>query len=289
MDFWSILNPILKIIFYISVVGTVGTTLFIFHFKKFMENQNVEFCKKLILYSSGIGIIICLLFFVSLAGNFGGSFTSIFNTMFLKLAFQTTVGQVALLTAFAHAVVCFTIFGVNLISKIILIACSTGIIVSFAIVGHSSIKGYLAQFLLLLHLIGISYWIGSFIPLRQLCKSSNYNVISNVAHKFGVYALFYLGLLIVSGISYSLILLGDINNIFSTSYGLILFTKFISVNILLLLGAFNKFKYVPMIKNDPEMGVNKLHFSLNFEILLTIIVLSLTSLLTTSFMLPMFN
>ena len=57
----------------------------------------------------------------------------------------------------------------------------------------------------------------------------------------------------------------------------------------LLLGALNKFKYVPMIKTDPKNGVNKLYFSINFEIFLTIIVFSLTSLLTTSFMLPMYN
>ena len=289
MDIWTLLNPILKLSFYLSVVGTVGTALFFFHFKKLLEKQNVEFCKNLIFFSSGIGIIICLLFFISLAGNFGGNFTSIFNIMFLKLAFKTTVGQVALLTAFAHAVICVIIFGVNLITKVILVFCTTGIILSFAIVGHSSTKGYLAQFLLLIHLIGISYWIGSFIPLRQLCKSSNYNAISNVAHKFGVYALFYLGLLIISGITYSLIMLGDISNTFSTSYGLVLFMKFILVNILLLLGALNKFKYVPMIKTDPKNGVNKLYFSINFEIFLTIIVFSLTSLLTTSFMLPMYN
>ena len=289
MDIWTFLNPILKLGFYLSVVGTVGTALFFFHFKKILEKQNVEFCKNLMFFSSGFGLIICLLFFISLAGNFGGSLTSIFNIMFLTLAFKTTVGQVALLTAFAHAVVCIVIFGVNLFAKVILVLCTTGIILSFAIVGHSSTKGYLAQFLLLIHLIGISYWIGSFIPLRQLCKSSNYNTISNVAHKFGVYALFYLGLLIISGITYSLIMLGDISNIFSTSYGLVLFMKFILVNILLLLGALNKFKYVPMIKTDPKNGVNKLYFSINFEIFLTIIVFSLTSLLTTSFMLPMYN
>ena len=188
MDIWTLLNPILKLGFYLSVVGTVGTALFFFHFKKILEKQNVEFCKNLMFFSSGFGLIICLLFFISLAGNFGGNFTSIFNIMFLKLAFKTTVGQVALLTAFAHAVICVIIFGVNLITKVILVFCTTGIILSFAIVGHSSTKGYLAQFLLLIHLIGISYWIGSFIPLCQLCKSSNYNVISNVGNNMPGYA-----------------------------------------------------------------------------------------------------
>jgi len=156
-------------------------------------------------------------------------------------------------------------------------------------VGHSSTNGYLAQLLLLIHLTCISYWLGSFIPLRQLCKYSNYKVVSDVAHKFGVYAVSYVGLLVLSGIFYSYILLGDIRNIFSTSYGIILLIKFISVNLLLLIGALNKFRYVPMIETHPEKGIGKLYSSINFEIILTIFVLILTSLLTTSFMLPMYN
>ena len=53
--------------------------------------------------------------------------------------------------------------------------------------------------------------------------------------------------------------------------------------------ALNKFRYVPMIETHPEKGVGKLYSSINFEIILTIFVLILTSLLTTSFMLPMYN
>ena len=289
MEFWTLLNPILKIFFYLSVIGTTGTAIFIFHFRKLMEKENIQYCKNVMLTSSGLGVLVCLLFYFSIAGNFGGDIVSAFNFELLKLASQTTVGQVAILTVIAHALVCFTIFSVNLVSRTILIICTIGIVVSFAMVGHSSTNGYLAQFLLLIHLTCISYWLGSFIPLRQLCKYSNYKVVSDVAHKFGVYAISYIGLLAVSGIFYSYILLGDIRNIFATTYGIILLIKFITVNLLLLIGTLNKFKYVPMIKTNPERGVSKLYSSINFEIILTVIVLSLTSLLTTSFMLPMYN
>ena len=71
--------------------------------------------------------------------------------------------------------------------------------------------------------------------------------------------------------------------------GIILLIKFIAVNLLLLIGALNKFRYVPMIETHPEKGIGKLYSSINYEIMLTIFVLILTSLLTTSFMLPMYN
>jgi putative copper resistance protein D len=289
MELWTFLNPILKIFFYVSVVGTAGTALFIFHFRKLMEKENILFCNKVMLTSSGLGIFVCIFYFFSIAGNFGGDIMSAFNFELLKLASNTTVGQVAILTIIAHTLVCCTIFTVNKVGRIILIICTIGIVISFAMVGHSSTNGYLAQLLLLIHLTCISYWLGSFIPLRQLCKYSNYKVVSDVAHKFGVYAVSYVGLLVLSGIFYSYILLGDIRNIFSTSYGVILLIKFISVNLLLLIGALNKFRYVPMIETHPEKGVGKLYSSINYEIMLTIFVLILTSLLTTSFMLPMYN
>ena len=220
---------------------------------------------------------------------FNNTASRVIWTFALFWALCGCIQSALILTVIAHALVCCTIFSVNFFSRIILIICTLCIVVSFAMVGHSSTNGYLAQFLLLIHLLCISYWLGSFIPLRQLCRCSNYKVISDVAHKFGVYAVVYIGLLVLSGIFYSYILLGDIRNIFSTTYGIILLIKFITVNLLLLIGALNKFKYVPMIKTNPEMGVSKLYSSINFEIILTVIVLSLTSLLTTSFMLPMYN
>ena len=54
MELWTFLNPILKIFFYLSVVGTAGTALFIFHFRKLMEKENILFCYKVMLTSSVI-------------------------------------------------------------------------------------------------------------------------------------------------------------------------------------------------------------------------------------------
>ena len=83
MDIWTLLNPILKLGFYLSVVGTVGTALFFFHFKKILEKQNVEFCKNLMFFSSGFGLIICLLFFISLGLNLIVIYQKTVNSIFV--------------------------------------------------------------------------------------------------------------------------------------------------------------------------------------------------------------
>ena len=86
MELWTFLNPILKIFFYLSVVGTAGTALFIFHFRKLMEKENILFCNKVMLTSSGLGIFVCIFYFFSIAGNFGGDIMSAFNFELLKLS-----------------------------------------------------------------------------------------------------------------------------------------------------------------------------------------------------------
>ena len=48
MELWTFLNPILKIFFYLSVVGTAGTALFIFHFRKLMEKENILTDKEIV-------------------------------------------------------------------------------------------------------------------------------------------------------------------------------------------------------------------------------------------------
>ena len=62
MELWTFLNPILKIFFYLSVVGTAGTALFIFHFRKLMEKENILFCNKVMLTSSGLGVFVCIFY-----------------------------------------------------------------------------------------------------------------------------------------------------------------------------------------------------------------------------------
>ena len=70
-------------------------------FRKLMEKENILFCNKVMLTSSGLGIFVCFFFFFN-RRKFGGDIMSAFNFELLKLASNTTVGQVAILTIIAH-------------------------------------------------------------------------------------------------------------------------------------------------------------------------------------------
>ena len=73
----------------------------------------------------------------------------------------------------------------------------------------------------------------------------------------------------------------------SSAYGNILLIKISLVSIILLVGAINKFKIVPLIKIDQINGPNKLKKSIQIEILIIFIILLFTSILTTSLTTPL--
>ena len=157
------------------------------------------------------------------------------------------------------------------------------ILLPFVIVGHSTINGFLTQILIYIHLIGISYWIGSFLPLLNM---GNKIELYDVAIKFGNLAVAYILFLLVSGLMSFYLLLGDLNLLFISNYGNILLMKMVFVILLLGLGALNKYRLVPSIKDNFGNSKKKLTRSINIEIVFALSILFLTSILTTSVTLP---
>ena len=286
LEIWTVLNPIIKSFIYLTALYSIGTVLFKFHFQKFFEEEINFYCKKIIKNNAFFGILISIVAFVSTAGNLGGDLESIFDLEFIELSFETALGKSCILLIvgfiFLNLSYCFQ----PVLTNIFHIVGTIILLLSFIIVGHSLSKGIYSQILLLIHLFCISYWLGSFLPLRQMCIIKNYKNLHLVAHNFGVYATFYVGLLIITGLIFSYFLLGGILPIITSTYGNVLLGKIFLVSILLLLGAINKFKIVPNLKTKITLGQSELKRSIDFELILTFFILFVTSILTTSLPTP---
>ena len=145
----------------------------------------------------------------------------------------------------------------------------------------------LTQALLMLHLLGIAFWLGALLPFRWICLQSDTTNLLGLAHRFGVLAMVYVGLIVIAGLTYAYTLLGEASLLFTTSYGNVLLVKIMLVAVLLSLAALNKFKLVPELEKNPLQGIRKFKFSVQLEIALTIVILLTSSLLTTTLTLPM--
>ena len=120
-----------------------------------------------------------------------------------------------------------------------------------------------------------------------MCTIKNFTNLYFIADNFGRYAVVYIGILILTGLIFSYILLGGVLPLITSTYGNVLLIKLFIVSMILIIGAINKFKIVPVIKNDLTTGQIKLKNSINIEIISSVLVLFTTSILTTSLPTPM--
>ena len=287
MDVWIVFTPVLKILLYLVALAVVGTKLFDLHFSKYQTIDNIEYCYFLSQKCCLYGFIISAGLMFSIAGNLGGEFLSILDPIFFELALTSKAGYAAI-----FALIGFILIIVSTRRKLVSLKVfgwlGVGfVLLSFVYTGHSQKSGILAQILLLFHLICVAFWLGSFIPLYNMCSSAKTSNLHVIAHRFGILALFYLVVLIISGGLFAYILMNDISLLFSTSYGNAFLVKMSLVSLLLLFGALNKFKIVPLIKNEPSVGSIQLKKSIRIEMFIALLILSLTSILTTSMTLPM--
>lgn len=286
MEIWIIINPILRTIFYIASFGSVGSLLYIFHFTRQLTKDQNFYCCRLSRKSALIGAISSLILILSIAGNLGGDLASAFDLVLLEIAVASRSG-VSYLTAFTGFIAMLIALKINpKFRTIALLFGSAAVLFSFAISGHALTGGLLTQILLLIHLFCIAFWLGALLPLRWICLQDNKGNLGELAHHFGVIALAYVGALVITGLAYAYILLGEVSLIFSTNYGNILLVKVIFVSVLICYAAVNKFLVVPSLKEDLLRGTRKLKLSIQSEIILAFVILVISSYLTSSVSLP---
>ena len=288
MEIWAILAPLVKVLLYVLSFLAVGTGLFIFHFRSFLSQPTLAYCCKLVRKSSLIGSIIAPLLLLMTAGNIGGDLQSAFDPLMINIALSSKAGQSVLVLFFGFL---FVLLWISLFQNQRPIPGILGfalILSSFSLYGHSTINGFSSQLLIVLHLGAISFWVGSFLPLRYSTQGKiEEENLFHIAHQFGVYAVYYIGVLLITGLMLGTILVGGIEQLVTSDYGKAFLFKLFFATTLLGIGALNKFRLVPQLKNNNLSHAIKLRKSINVEISILFIILVISSLLTTSIELPL--
>ncbi len=288
MEIWAILAPLVKVLLYVLSFLAVGTGLFILHFRSLLSQPTFAYCCKLVRKSSLIGSIIPPLLLLMTAGNIGGDLQSAFDPLMISIALSSKAGQSILVLFFGFLLVLLWISpfqNQRLIPGILGFAL---ILSSFSLYGHSTINGLSSQLLIVLHLGAISFWVGSFLPLRYSTQGKiEEENLFQIAHQFGVYAVYYIGVLLITGLMLGTILVGGIEQLVTSDYGKAFLFKLFFATTLLGIGALNKFRLVPKLKNNNLSHPIKLRKSINVEISILFVILVISSLLTTSIELPL--
>lgn len=267
--------------------GVVGTKLFLLHFRQHLPQTTIDYCEELFRKSARFGIFTSVVMFFAMVGNFGGNLNSVFDSVMVELVLGEKAGE-AMVLLLAGFFLCLMksarhLFVINLVHLV----GNFSILLSFAWVGHASKYGLITQSLVVVHFVCLSYWLGAFLPLRQMCNNPESQVnLHKVAQKFGVYALGYVALLILAGLILAFLLLGGLKPLVASVYGNFFLLKLGVVALLLLMAGLNKFRIVPLLLQNETLGIKRLRVVIHSEIALAFFILTITSLLTTSLPLP---
>ena len=137
----------------------------------------------------------------------------------------------------------------------------------FAEIGHvPGLKAFWLQLILAFHLSIAAFWIGIFVPLRKLALLPDQLLnAAQLGDGFGRIASLAVPVLLVAGVVLSWQLVGSVQALIDTRYGIALLAKVALVSALLGLAAANKLRFVPGLQAGRVDAGQSLARAIRFE------------------------
>ncbi len=295
LDIWTFVTPLFRWLFYPSMLLATGGVGFELLMRPWMPQEIRNFVRRVTARAALAALVLALLQVPVAAGNLGGDLASAIDPLLLTLVVKAPVGLAALVAAGGLALLLVVERMTIAVPGVIRILPPAIVIISMTLVGHATSRegatGVLTGVLLSLHLAGIGFWLAALLPLRRMCLATADDsapvALAALVEEFGRLALVLVVMLLVAGVCYAALLVGSVAALFGTGYGIALLAKVALVSGMLLLAALNRFRLVPALQAGETGAALRLRRSIEIEMLLAGGILLASSLLTTSFTLPM--
>ncbi|CAI3124666.1 hypothetical protein MWMV2_MWMV2_01255 [Acinetobacter oleivorans] len=283
---WLYITWLVKVVLYLGIAFTVGGAFSYFLLGRYVEIK--ETILKYITVGTGLGLIASVLGFFILIGSFANTgLSGMWDSNYINILINTPIGHTHILRSISFALLLLFMIiklskGTIQVSKlegIIFVLLLIPIVYSFSQLGHVTNLPLFAQFLLSIHVLVMSLWMGALYPLWKTSKKITGLPLKERMHLFGRIAAFVVGILLACGASVALLLLKDFNTLLNTPYGHGFIIKILFVLSILLLAAFNKWYFTPRLQ-DPKFA-KQLGYAILFEMSLGLMILLTTGYITT--------
>ncbi|EHU2159590.1 CopD family protein [Acinetobacter baumannii] len=283
---WIYATWLIKVVLYLGIAFVVGGA-----FSYFLLGRYLEIKKTLLKYitiGAGLGFISSTLGFFVLIGSFANTgLSGMWDSNYINILVNTPTGHIHIIRSVSFALLLLFMLvklskGTIQISKVegtIFTILLIPIVFSFSQLGHVTNLPLFAQFLLSIHVLVMSLWMGSLFPLWRTTKKITGLPLKDRMHLFGRIAAFVVGILLACGASIALLLIKDFNTLLNTPYGHGFIIKIAFVLSILLLAAFNKWYFTPRLQ-DPKFA-RQLGYAILFEMSLGLMILLTTGYITT--------
>ncbi|WP_282120581.1 copper resistance D family protein [Ruegeria atlantica] len=285
-DIWGIGAILSKLMLYVGISGATGLLIIRAAFAELVSPLGDRMRGQIALLA-GLALAGSFLGFMLRGAALTGGADGMTDPEMLGLLWQTSVGDVLFYRVVGTVLMIFGIF-TPLVGQWIALAGGMIALWSFAQIGHVpelEITG--VRLLLLLHLLGVAFWVGILGPLRTLSQRQEYlNNAAMLGHRFGQVASIIVPALILAGLLMAWMLLGDMRALMTTSYGQTLLIKLALVGVALTLAAANKLRFVPAMQSGDNNAARHLARSIEIETVIILMVLAATATLTSVLTLP---
>lgn len=280
LDALALASITVKFLLYLGVLKSVGMVLSIHLFNSHLNGLQSQLKRSIVLFAF-IALVASVFSFSLRGADLTGDISGMTDPEILGILWQTPVGSALLfrLVGLVLFIICLLIGGIASISGLF-----AGLLTlwSFAEVGHV-LSGELwwLKIVLFTHLLSGCFWVGILRPLALLTlDEKQLDLAASLGEKFGKMAITIVPVLILAGLVLAYFLVGSLSNLFTTSYGLVLFTKVVLVGVLLVLAAANKLRFVPAMQQGQQLAAQKLIKSIRLEWMVIMGILLVTAVLT---------
>ena len=221
--------------------------------------------RAVVLAGSVLGLSTALLYLLHGMNASGGTWGQIANVSVVKDVFATQVGE----SLFARIVVSFLLVSVvTRWGKFVAVFAFATLPFTYAFAGHAAVDSpaALTIALLALHVAAVGVWCGGLILLIFVKDIRT----TPIVEWFSQRAAILIAVVVATGVVQALLLMDGIGNLTKTSYGKALIAKVCVVGIMLICAAIVRRRFY-------ESGVSRLRAVLCAEVLVGLVVLSITS------------
>jgi putative copper resistance protein D len=170
------------------------------------------------------------------------------------------------------------------LGRILMVLGALGVVVSFALTGHTthSPVSPLIGCLLVLHVAIVGYWLGSVVALIRLARVGATESLYEASSVFSASAVWIVPAILPLGVGIACGLLPNLAAL-HTVYGALLATKVTGFAALLILAAVNRWRLVPALQQAPLLAKRRFRYMLHAEYLLLSAILTVTAVMTSLF------
>lgn len=277
---WSLLEIALKLAIYLSIISIIGamaarTLTHVVSYNNWLGG--------LIIVTATLGLIASIVQFFVAVGSFNEEgISGIFDTQISLLLWQSPVGDSVLVRCVGFILIilsCIPLLRSPLRAG--LWVCAVVILAySFTLIGHTSELAWFTRLAIILHVLALSLWAGTLIPLIKMLGCMSPQQCHQAMTRYGHIATFVIALLLLTGI-FLVTQLVVLEQGLTHNYNLLLLVKIFLVIAMLLLGVRNKILLVPQLVTNPNTAVVMLTRAIKGEAVLVVGVLILSAIFTT--------